>query len=215
MHGLPDHVVHFSDQAGPVTVSFGVAGLAGQAGVLAERGVEDRDGLTCEIVRSKNSGLCRAWRVATVRSSRRRSAVACGSAASSAAYTSAALGPLFGNLPSAVPYRWVFGDRQSGGHLKFAWTSIDRHVMVKGGASPDDPALTDYWAGRRQRSKPPLDNYTLGLLTRQDGRCPLCGEHLLTTDQPPQSPQQWERWWLQGHPQGDSRQLPRPPRATW
>ena len=23
------------------------------------------------------------------------------------------------------------------------------------------------------------------------------GDHLLTPDQPPQSPQQWERWWLQ------------------
>jgi hypothetical protein len=41
--GLPDHVVHFSHQAGPVPVPFGVAGLAGQAGVLAEGGVEDRD----------------------------------------------------------------------------------------------------------------------------------------------------------------------------
>src|SRR5216683_3427625 len=42
-----------------------------------------------------------------------------------------------------------------------------------------------------------LDDYTLSLLTRQDGRCPLCGDHLLTADQPPQSPQRWERWWLQ------------------
>jgi RNA-directed DNA polymerase len=92
----------------------------------------------------------------------------------------------------------VFGDRDSGGHLvKFAWTSISQHVMVKGAASPDDPALADYWAGRRRRSKPPLDNYTLGLLARKDGHCPLCGDPLLTTEQPPQSPQQWERWWLQ------------------
>ncbi len=89
----------------------------------------------------------------------------------------------------------MFGDRDSGGHLvKFAWTSINRHVMVKGAASADDPALADYWANRRRRSKPPLDNYTLGLLTRQDGHCPLCGDHLLTAGQPPQSPQQWERW---------------------
>ena len=69
--------------------------------------------------------------------------------------------------------------------------------MVTGGASPDDPALTDYWAARRRRIKPPLDGYTLRLLTRQDGRCPLCGDHLLTADQPPQSPSEWERWWLQ------------------
>ena len=69
--------------------------------------------------------------------------------------------------------------------------------MVSGAASPDDPALTDYWAARRRQVKPPLDSYTLRLLTRQDGRCPLCGDHLLAADQPPQSPTQWERWWLQ------------------
>jgi RNA-directed DNA polymerase len=93
---------------------------------------------------------------------------------------------------------WVFGHRPSGAYLlKFAWTSIVRHVMVNGAASPDDPALADYWADRRRRIKPPLDEYTLRLLTRQDARCPLCGERLLTDDQPPQSPREWERWWLQ------------------
>ena len=59
--------------------------------------------LDSEIVRSKNSGLCRACLVASIRSSRRRSAVACGSAASSAAYRSAAFRPLPGGLPSGVP----------------------------------------------------------------------------------------------------------------
>ena len=81
--------------------------------------------------------------------------------------------------------------------VKFSWTDIVRHVMVTGAASPDDPALTDYWARRRRKYKPPLDNYTLRLLARQDARCPLCGDHLLTADQPPQSPHDWERWWLQ------------------
>jgi RNA-directed DNA polymerase len=108
------------------------------------------------------------------------------------------VGRYFGKFSKFRNDHWVFGHRESGGHLvKFSWTSIDRHVMVKGGASPDDPALADYWANRRRRSKPPLDEYTLGLLTKQDGHCPLCGDHLLTADQPPQSPQQWERWWLQ------------------
>ena len=69
--------------------------------------------------------------------------------------------------------------------------------MVKGAASPDDPALASYWAERRKKVKPPLDGYTLRLLARQDARCPLCGEHLLNADQPPQSPWQWERWWQQ------------------
>ena len=92
---------------------------------------------------------------------------------------------------------WVFGDRNSGGYLvKFSWTGIERHVPVKGGASPDDPALASYWAERRTKVKPPLDRYTLRLLARQAGLCPLCGDHLLSAEQPPQSPGQWERWWL-------------------
>lgn len=77
--------------------------------------------------------------------------------------------------------RWVFGDPVTNAAvIDFAWTHIVRHVMVKGAASPDDPDLTDYWARRRQRVKPPLDIYTLRLLTRQDGRCVICGDHLLT-----------------------------------
>ena len=54
--------------------------------------------LDSDRVRSKNSGLCRAFLTASVRSSRLRSAVACGSAASSCAYRSAALRPLSGGL---------------------------------------------------------------------------------------------------------------------
>ena len=93
--------------------------------------------------------------------------------------------------------RWVFGDPGSDAYLiKFSWTDIVRHVMVQGAASPDDPALGDYWAKRRRKVKPPLDNYTLRLLARQDARCPICGDHLLSADQPPQSPHDWERWWL-------------------
>ena len=93
--------------------------------------------------------------------------------------------------------RWVFGDPRSGAYLtKFAWTDIVRHTLVISGASPDDPALTDYWATRRRKVKPPLDRYTLRLLTKQDARCALCADHILFADQPPQSPEQWERWWL-------------------
>jgi len=93
--------------------------------------------------------------------------------------------------------RWVFGDRVTGAYLpKPAWTEIVRHTLVKGGASPDDPALAGYWAQRRRKVKPPLDNYTVRLLSRQDGRCSLCGENLITPGQPPQTPEGWERWFL-------------------
>lgn len=104
----------------------------------------------------------------------------------------------FGKFNKFRNDRWVFGDRDSGAYLmKFAWTNIVRHTTVKGRASPDDPALAGYWAGRRRRVKPPLDSYTLRLLTRQAGCCPVCGDEVLSTAQPPQSPQQWERWWLE------------------
>ena len=103
----------------------------------------------------------------------------------------------FGKYHKSRNDRWVFGDRKSGAHLvKHNWTEIVRHVMVAGRASPDDPALAEYWAERRRRVKPPMDSYNLRLLDRQRGRCPLCGDHLLDADQPPQIPSEWERWWL-------------------
>jgi RNA-directed DNA polymerase len=103
----------------------------------------------------------------------------------------------FGKFNKFRNDHWVFGDRGSGGYLvKFSWTGIERHVPVKGSASPDDPALASYWAGRRKKAKPPLDRYTLRLLSRQAGLCPLCGDRLLSAEQPPQSPEQWEQWWL-------------------
>ncbi len=103
----------------------------------------------------------------------------------------------FGKFNKFRNDHWVFGDRDTGACLvRFSWTAIERHVPVKGAASPDDPALASYWADRRKKVKPPLDRYSLRLLSRQDGLCPLCGDHLLSADQPPQSPEQWERWWL-------------------
>jgi RNA-directed DNA polymerase len=107
------------------------------------------------------------------------------------------VGRYFGKFNTFRNDHWVFGDRASGACLvKFSWTAIRRHVPVKGTASPDDPALAGYWAERRKKVNPPLDSYTLRLLTKQDGACPLCGDYLLSADQPPQSPEQWERWWL-------------------
>jgi RNA-directed DNA polymerase len=106
------------------------------------------------------------------------------------------VGRYFGKFNKFRNDNWVFGDRDSGAYLaRFSWTGIERHVMVKGAASPDDPALADYWAQRRKKAKPPLDRYTLSLLTRQDGCCPLCGDRLLSAEQPPESPSEWERWW--------------------
>jgi len=91
--------------------------------------------------------------------------------------------------------RWVFGDRDSGAYLiKFAWTPIVRHPLVRDTASPHDAALAQYWADRRRKKAPPLGRYRLRLLQAQHGRCPECGDLLLHADHEPQSPQEWEQW---------------------
>jgi len=102
----------------------------------------------------------------------------------------------FGQFNKSRQDKWVFGDRVSGAHLvKFAWTKIVRHQMVKGASSPDDPALASYWAERRRKGKAlPIDRTGLRLLQAQQGRCPLCGTLLLHADHPPQNPHEWEQW---------------------
>ena len=92
--------------------------------------------------------------------------------------------------------RWVFGDRECGRYLRrFLWTKIVRHQLVKLGASPDDPALTEYWTRRRRKTVIPLlDKTGWHLLQRQNGACPACGALLLHADHPPTSPTEWEQW---------------------
>jgi len=102
----------------------------------------------------------------------------------------------FGQFNKSRRDRWVFGDRDSGAYLtKFAWTRIYRHQMVRGTASPDDPALASYWAQRRRKA--PLlaiGNDTLRLYEAQHGCCPLCHSPLLPDENLPQSPREWEHW---------------------
>ena len=102
----------------------------------------------------------------------------------------------FGQFNTSRQDRWVFGDRDSGAYMpRFVWTKIVRHQMVRGTSSPDDPALTEYWATRRSRNHPRSSaTTTASLLTSQQGRCPLCGQFLLHADQPPQTPREWEQW---------------------
>jgi RNA-directed DNA polymerase len=93
--------------------------------------------------------------------------------------------------------RWVYGDQDTGAYLHhYAWTKIVRHVPVTGRNSPDDPALTQYWANRRRKRKPPqLAESWQRALRDQHGQCPLCREPLLYTDRLPDSLRQWENWY--------------------
>lgn len=104
----------------------------------------------------------------------------------------------FGMFNKSRQDRWVFGDRDSGAYLhRFAWTRIVRHQLVIGTASPDDPALADYWNNRRRRPRlqPPVDRTTQQLLDSQRARCSHCGQLLLHADRTPQTPTEWEQWY--------------------
>ncbi|MFF1690609.1 group II intron reverse transcriptase/maturase [Streptomyces sp. NPDC058254] len=103
----------------------------------------------------------------------------------------------FGQFHPSRRDQWVFGDRNSGAFLiKFAWTGIVRHPLVKGGASPDDPALTEYWRDRRRKkTPPPMDKTSLLLAVRQRGLCPLCKQALIAgAEYEPDSPREWINW---------------------
>ncbi len=79
---------------------------------------------------------------------------------------------------------WVFGDKQTGGHLlKFSWFPIERHVLVRGTASPDDRRLKDYWMKRQAAKARDLTFSKQRLAKRQKGRCPECGESLFNDEE--------------------------------
>jgi RNA-directed DNA polymerase len=67
--------------------------------------------------------------------------------------------------------------------LKFAWFPIERHVLVRGTASPDDSGLREYWlersAAKARNSTPSWQR----LSHRQNGRCVVCGESLFNDEE--------------------------------
>jgi RNA-directed DNA polymerase len=101
----------------------------------------------------------------------------------------------FGAFNKARHDRWVFGHRDSGSYLhRFAWTNIVRHQIVKHRASPDDPALGDYWAWRRHKTPLPINRTAERLYRAQGGRCAICQAALLAASHRPQTPRDWEHW---------------------
>lgn len=90
----------------------------------------------------------------------------------------------WGQLKAGSGNRWVFGDKGSGSYLLMLnWTPIERHALVKGNASPDDPDLQDYWEKRRQRKINDLPPKWVRLARRQKGVCPHCKGALLNDEE--------------------------------
>ncbi len=84
----------------------------------------------------------------------------------------------WGRLRRTSRSTWVFGDvlGKQTPLLRFSWTPIERHVIVKGRNSPDDASLDAYWANRNHRRHADLGHRQRALAQRQKGVCPVCGE---------------------------------------
>ena len=101
----------------------------------------------------------------------------------------------FGRFNKTRQDRWVFGDRASGAYLlKFSWTKIVRHQLVKARRPPTTQPFPPIGPDGDATDGPPVDKATLYLLQTQDGRCPLCRGLLLHADDQPQTPREWEQW---------------------
>lgn len=78
--------------------------------------------------------------------------------------------------------KWVFGYHKAY-LLKFAWFPIERHVMVQGTASPDDPRLAGYWQERQKAKTTALLPSYQKLARMQQYHCPLCGDTLFNDEE--------------------------------
>lgn len=79
---------------------------------------------------------------------------------------------------------WVFGDKRTGDYLlKFQWTKIQRHIMVKRTYSPDDPSLKEYWEKRTRIKIKELVPSKQKIAKRQNFICPVCNQILLNGEE--------------------------------
>lgn len=79
---------------------------------------------------------------------------------------------------------WVFGNTHTGEHLlKFQWSAIERHILIKGRSSPDDPSLKEYWEKRNKTKIKELRPSSQKIAKRQECVCPVCGESLFNGEE--------------------------------
>ncbi|MDJ0597032.1 MAG: group II intron reverse transcriptase/maturase [Pleurocapsa sp. MO_226.B13] len=83
--------------------------------------------------------------------------------------------------------KWVFGNKVNGNYMtKFSWVKINRHVLIKGKSSPDDPSLKDYFEKREQKSNKTeakeLNKKQEYVAYKQKYKCPVCGQSLFNNE---------------------------------
>lgn len=90
----------------------------------------------------------------------------------------------WGKLNHEREDNWVFGDKQSRRYLlKFSWTKIVRHTLVKGTASPDDPSLREYWENKMKAKANNWSPQVKRLAANQKYVCRLCGMSLFNEEE--------------------------------
>jgi RNA-directed DNA polymerase len=78
----------------------------------------------------------------------------------------------------------VFGDKHTGKYLlKFSWFRIERHELVRGTSSPDDPELRDYWWERQKVNVKHLSAGDIDMANDQGWVCRLCGMDLINGEE--------------------------------
>jgi len=74
--------------------------------------------------------------------------------------------------------QWIFGDKSSGAYmLRYSDFPIERHILVKGYASPDNPKEREYWEQRELRKGKIIPKYRI-MIRKQKNRCPICNDWL-------------------------------------
>lgn len=90
----------------------------------------------------------------------------------------------WGQLNPARQDNWVFGDKHTRRCLlKYSWFPIERHLLVKGTASPDDPALKVYWQQRATAKARDLAPNRYKIAMKQQGLCPMCKNSLFKEEE--------------------------------
>ncbi|MGB3206072.1 MAG: group II intron reverse transcriptase/maturase [Crinalium sp.] len=85
----------------------------------------------------------------------------------------------FGKFNPLRESKWDFGNKLTGTYLlKFSWTEIQRHTLVKGRASKDDPSLKDYWEKREKEKTKNLPPSFQKIAKKQKHKCPVCLESI-------------------------------------
>lgn len=90
----------------------------------------------------------------------------------------------FGRLNLDRTDNWVFGNKINGKHVvRFSWFKIQKHTLVKGLSSPDNPCLKQYWIQRQNKKGKDLISSKQKLAKKQNYSCPVCKQTLFNDEE--------------------------------